>query len=329
MIKKIFLFGVALLAVWQLGAAQSLYKITVRADGAETSYAISNVQKIVFATNHTMTVKMKTGGDKTDVTRVSFDQDLSGVDYTKLKINEVSGVGNDSQKFYELINIGTEDIPLLGCKLYYNANKDATGGVFPPDGNQGLTWTGTAGQTAEAGKFFSLIGRDNPPKEPNPGSFTTGLTAQRKLIITLEDPKGNIIDQCARAEDTGIYEITDKSFSRIPDGTGEFYFTNPTPNAPNGSSTAGLLLVPQTPISLGLKNQKADASIFVFPNPVKEFLTVNGVKKDVKINLCNLDGSLLQTLPAQENSTNINVSALPQGVYLLQVGNQFIKFIKQ
>ena len=158
------------------------------------------------------------------------------IDYTKLKLNEVSGVGADSEKFYELINLGSQDISLAGCTLHYNAN-GANGGTLPTgDGN--LTWTGGDTQVIQAGKLFSLIGRNNP------GSFTTGLTAARILIITLKDPAGNVIDKCIRAEDTGIYDFIDKSFSRIPDGTGPFYFTTPTPSATNGTTTTGLVLVP-------------------------------------------------------------------------------------
>jgi len=319
MIKKSLLLGLALLTAGQLLVAQSFKMITLSADGGETSYVLSNVQKIVFD-NNTMTVKMKTGEDANNITRVSFAQDLSEIDYSKLKLNEVSGVGNDPDKFYELINTGDIDIPLEGCQIIYNAAPISTGDPFPPDREQ-LTWTGTSTQIVQAGKLFSLIGRNNP------GSFTTGLTASRILIITLEDPSGNIIDQCIRAQDTGDYEISDKSFSRIPDGTGPFYFTTPTPDEFNGTDATGLLLVPQT--QTGIKNLKVESSIFVFPNPVKEYITVKGVKKDAKINLYDLTGGLLQSIPAEENSTNIDVSSLRQGTYLLQVGEQTVKFVKQ
>ena len=159
-------------------------------------------------------------------------------DYTKLKLNEVSGVGDDPDKFYELINTGTAPINLAGCQLFYNAN-GSTGGTMP-EGDGSLTWTGNADQVIQPGGLLSLIGRNTP------GSFTTGLTAGRILKITLKDPTGNVLDLCIRGEDTGIYAFTDKSFSRIPDGTGPFYFTDPTPNVTNGTSTEGLTLVPQT-----------------------------------------------------------------------------------
>jgi len=170
--------------------------------------------------------------------------DTTGVDYLKLKINEVSGVGADAAKFYELINTGTQDIPLYDCKIYYSANGNK-GGTIPTEKGD-VTWTGLSTHTALAGQLFSLIGRDNPAGT-NPGSFTRGLTAERILIITLEDPEGNVIDTCVRSRDTGYYEINDKSFSRIPDGTGDFYFTTPTPAETNNASTAELKKLPKDP----------------------------------------------------------------------------------
>ena len=315
MIKKSFFFGLALLVVGQLLVAQSFQIITLSADGEETSYVVSSVQKVVFE-NNTMTVNMKEGNDVTNIMSIGFSQELSGVDYSKLKLNEISGVGGDSEKFYELINIGDEDIELEGCKIYYNNDPFNAGYTAP------LTWTGCAGQKIKAGELLSLIGRGNPC------SFTTGLTAQRIIKVTFFDPDGNLIDEFTRAQDTGIYAIADKSFSRIPDGTGPFYFTTPTPDAFNGSDATGLLLVPQTD-DTGIESLKVESSIFIFPNPVKEYITVSGVKKDAIINLYDLNGRLLQTISAQENSTNINVLSLQQGTYLLRAGEHTIKFVKQ
>ena len=165
---------------------------------------------------------------------------VTTIDYSKLKLNEISGVGNDDEKFYELINTGINPINLEGFKIYYNAN-GSSGEGYPPD-NKRLTWTGNSTQVIEPYGFYTLMGRGAP------GSFTTGLTHQRILIITLEDPYGNVLDQCIRARDTGEYAIIDHSYSRIPDGTGPFYFTSTTtPDATNGTSTEGLILVPETP----------------------------------------------------------------------------------
>jgi len=192
---------------------------------------------IAAAGNYSIRVDMQT--EKIYISK------LNPVNYSNIRINEVSGVGGDAAKFYELINLGDEPVNLGGVQIFYNAN-DKEGQMFPPY-NDCRTWTGNNTQVIPAGGLFSLIGRDNPAGT-NPGSFTTGLTASRILIITLKSPNGNVIDQCIRARDTEEYNVGNiKSFSRIPDGTGPFYFTNPTPNASNGTSAGGLTLVPQTP----------------------------------------------------------------------------------
>ena len=245
-----------------------------------------------------------------------------GMDYSKLKLNEVSGVGDDCEKFYELINTGTEDILLAGCKIYYNAN-GSTNGVFPPNGNQGLTWTGGAMQLIKAGKLFCLIGRNggdcaNPP---TPCSFTTGLTAARILIITLEDPAGNTIDQCIRSEDTGIYAITDQSFSRIPDGSGPFYFTTPTPDATNGTSTAGLTLVPETQVTI----PDADYTHLILNE-------ISGNNKYVEIYNSGTEAIPLTGVKLQRNDgpstggsewTGTSADVIPAGAYRLFLFNSY------
>jgi len=165
-------------------------------------------------------------------------------DFSQIRINEVSGVGEHHEIFYELINLGTQPVNLEGFRIYYNANGER-GQSFPPNDNR-LTWTGTSADVIQPGGLLLLQGRATAG-----GVLLTGLTAQRILIITLTAPNGEIIDQCIRARDDGMYDIRNRSFSRIPDGTGAFYFTTPTPNASNGTSTAGLIRVPQTPIGGG------------------------------------------------------------------------------
>jgi len=228
--------------------------------------------------------------------------------YTKLKLNEVSGVGTDSEKFYELKNTGSKDISLEGCKIYYNANSGGTGGDFPPNDKR-PTWIGLPEHVAKAGQYFTLIGRDEP-QGTNPGSFTTGLTAVRILIITLEDPDGNVLDECIRARDTWTSGFTDKSFSRIPDGTGDFYFTTPTPNATNGTSTAGLTKVPVEPLpppdmSADYTNLKLNEVSGVGEDSEKFYELKNTGTKDIPLNGCkiyyNANGSPVERILLMTN----------------------------
>ena len=103
-----------------------------------------------------------------------------------------------------------------------------------------------------------------------------------------------------------------------------------TVNLKSGSDVTDILCVRfLTSETTWVENLKSESSVFVFPNPVKTHLTVTGVSENVRINLFNLNGILLQSILTEKNPTNIDVSSLQQGLYLLQVGEQIIKFVKQ
>jgi hypothetical protein len=64
--------------------------------------------------------------------------------------------------------------------------------------------------------------------------------------------------------------------------------------------------------------------IFIYPNPTQDLLLINGAEaQDLRV--FDLQGRLLKT----ENGTQMNVSDLAGGTYLLQVGTQVLRFIKK
>lgn len=65
-------------------------------------------------------------------------------------------------------------------------------------------------------------------------------------------------------------------------------------------------------------------NIVIYPNPVQEILLVKGVESQV-LRVFDLQGRLLKT----ENGVQVTVSDLASGTYLLQVGTQVVRFIKQ
>jgi len=99
-------------------------------------------------------------------------------------------------------------------------------------------------------------------------------------------------------------------------------------NLKTGSDVANITCV-SFEDATGIQTPKPESSISVFPNPVQETLTVNGVKKDAVINVYSMSGALLKTVTAQDNSTKVDVSSLQQGIYLLQIDKQVVKFIKK
>lgn len=71
------------------------------------------------------------------------------------------------------------------------------------------------------------------------------------------------------------------------------------------------------------------ASCLVYPNPTNSELIIHGVEGGRTIRIYSLQGILINTVPTQTDETVINVSSLPDGTYLLQIGAEIVKFIKQ
>ena len=69
---------------------------------------------------------------------------------------------------------------------------------------------------------------------------------------------------------------------------------------------------------------KTDNAIMVYPNPTKDILHVEGAEDHI-IRIYNTQGILLKKATGKQ----INVSNLHTGTYLLQIGTQVVRFIKQ
>ena len=65
--------------------------------------------------------------------------------------------------------------------------------------------------------------------------------------------------------------------------------------------------------------------LVVYPNPTHDVLCVQGVEDNATLRIYSIEGQLLTTV----QGTHIFVSDLPAGTYLLQVGVQVIRFVKQ
>ena len=71
------------------------------------------------------------------------------------------------------------------------------------------------------------------------------------MKIELYDAEDKLLDTYTRGEEgkgwnqvKGFYEDEEHSYSRVPDGTGEFAYALPTPGAKNGEYVKD---IPQTP----------------------------------------------------------------------------------
>ena len=74
-------------------------------------------------------------------------------------------------------------------------------------------------------------------------------------------------------------------------------------------------------------NDSGKDPVKVYPNPVKNFLSVSGITKDQQYEIYSMDGKLIKTGTYSSGKT-IDVNILTKGVYLLKIENQNLKFIK-
>jgi hypothetical protein len=114
--------------------------------------------------------------------------------------------------------------------------------------------------------------------------------------------------------------------------TGTYYVTQ-TLNDCESNRTAVLVTVP----TLDITEQQVEHSFCAYPNPVKNVLNLSGTIVGQLINsidIISLEGQLiLQQKQINNSAPQINVSSLPQGIYLCKIkcGNatEIIKFLKQ
>ncbi len=62
-------------------------------------------------------------------------------------------------------------------------------------------------------------------------------------------------------------------------------------------------------------------SMAMYPNPTSGVITIQGTEENMQLSLFDLQGSLIKSMYASEGTTDINLSDLPNGMYLMQVEN--------
>ena len=77
------------------------------------------------------------------------------------------------------------------------------------------------------------------------------------------------------------------------------------------------------------KQPTSQNSILIYPNPVNSELIVHGVQYGQSIRVYSLQGHLIMSVSVVDNATVLNMSDLQKGDYLLQLGAEVVKIIKQ
>ena len=107
----------------------------------------------------------------------------------------------------------------------------------------------------------------------------------------------------------------------------------------NGTfALSGLRYVSFTDFNLGTTNPElATNKFYAYPNPASHILNISGsnaMQRVSQIEILSLEGRLLmQQKPSNTTAPQVDISALPQGMYLCKITNgnqqQTLKFLKQ
>lgn len=79
----------------------------------------------------------------------------------------------------------------------------------------------------------------------------------------------------------------------------------------------------------GVSLSKVDKSIRIYPNPATDYIVLKDVPEgEMCVSIFSVSGSPVLRLPLSSASQPIDISRLPQGLYILKVNNQALKFTK-
>ena len=169
---------------------------------------------------------------------------------TGIVLNELSG----EEKYIELYNTTDKEISLEGIYLVkYDSTKD---------GGKSTTWTGAKGMTIAAKGFVVLESSDlaDPAEDGDPNYayesanhvFKGGLSGKKNVFIELYSAADEKLSEFKRGEEgagwnqvKGFLEKKEYSFSRVPNGTGDFAFAVPTKGTANGDKVLDLTHEPE------------------------------------------------------------------------------------
>ena len=167
-----------------------------------------------------------------------------------IALNELSG----ADKFIELYNTTDKEVSLEGlCLVKYDSSKD---------GGKSTTWTGAKGMTIAAKGYVVLESSDladeaeggdpNYAYESAAHVFKGGLSGKKNVFIELYTAGDEKLSEFKRGEEgagwnqvSGFNNDKKHTFSRVPNGTGDWAYADPTKGAENGAKVADLEMTPE------------------------------------------------------------------------------------
>lgn len=265
-------------------------------------------------------------------------------------------VGISSLHTLSITNTGSENIIVSDITVPegYSVNKTSFGILpfasyditvtFTPE--EAITYNGTLTVTSNAsegvntidvtgygfGRILSLDG------DMNFGDVAIGSNVKKSLTVSNTGSDPLIITDITVPDD---YSVSHTSFTVEANSTFEVEVAlTPTQvlnyngtltvssNATSGTDTISLS---GNGVASSLLQENTETTTNVYPNPVKDVLYLEGVNKNSDIEIYSTLGNLVATEQCNSEDTEINVSDLENGIYILRVTetDESIRFIKQ
>ncbi len=232
--------------------------------------------------------------------RVGITETVSSdVVVNELMASNTAAVADEAGEYddwVEFFNTGAQPVDLTGWHL--------------TDSDLDLTqWTFPQGTVLQPGQYLIIWADSDEEQGALHASFKLGADGETLWLI---DPELRIAQEIAFDE-----QETDLSFSRIPNGTGDFIIKTPTFGFNNEATTAD-----ETPVV-------ATEGFGLYPNPTKAFVrVVHSSPVVTRIDMYDALGHAVYTSSFSQ-SVDIDVSLWPEGIYIVRVGNEVKKLVVQ
>ncbi|MBR6438937.1 MAG: T9SS type A sorting domain-containing protein [Bacteroidales bacterium] len=74
-------------------------------------------------------------------------------------------------------------------------------------------------------------------------------------------------------------------------------------------------------------NEVENQQLSIYPNPAKDVLRINNLSDNQEVSIYSINGAIIKKVVVSGDS-EINISDLRSGMYIVSAGNMFSKFIK-
>lgn len=197
---------------------------------------------------------------------------------------------NDSEDWIELYNTSNNVLNLENVYL----SDDAT---------NLLKWKFPANSAISPDGYFVVWADDDSLEKLFHTNFNLSKDSG-KLFLSYQN--GSILDSITYGA-----QVTNLTYGRLPNGTGPFIQLNPTYAAWNNNYPAGV----QT-----WDNEK----MVLFPNPAEDYFVMRGISTSENWLLMDVSGRILMK-NVYKDGAKISLTAIPNGIYIVRVGNQSTK----